>query len=129
MTRKSRAPLSATNVTVLPVAYGTPSRVPGPSTIGLAPESTSLVASASRRGAVRVGVAVHRVSSRKFPPAYVIQKTRRPDVATCEMPLPVLGPSVQMRVVPAPSRQSPRLAVSHSTTYAHRFRSRVSRTA
>ena len=68
---------------------GHPRGVPAPSTSGRSPESTSLDASARRRGARarrrRRPQVVTRGCSRRRS---VTQKTRRPEVATDEMPLP-----------------------------------------
>ena len=46
----------------------------------------------------------------------VTQKALRPEVATCAMPKPPLGPSSQPRIVRLPNVQRPRVAVSQSRT-------------
>ena len=51
-----------------------------------------------------------------LPPMLVTQKALRPDVATCPMPKPPLGPSSQPRIVRLPNVQRPRDAVSQSRT-------------
>ena len=61
------AKLGPRNVTSRSTANGTPSEVPGPTTIG-AGSSTSREAKRSCRGVFRVGVAVHNCQSRMLPP-------------------------------------------------------------
>ena len=78
--------------------------------------SVSAEANASRRGDLRIGVAVQSCQSVMLPPMCVSQKTRRPDVETDEIPKPPLGPSSQPRIVRSPNVQRPRVAVSHSRT-------------
>ena len=73
-------------------------------------------ANASRRGDLRVGVAVQSCQSVMLPPMCVSQKARRPDVETDEIPKPPLGPSVQPTIVRSPNVQRPRVPVSHSRT-------------
>jgi hypothetical protein len=113
--RKIRAPDGDTNVTSWPTAYGTPSWVPGPSTIAGGP-SLSPDARASRRATGRVGVADQSCQSVVLPPIRVNQNVRAPVTATLGMPKPPLGPSSQPRIVREPNVQRARVALFQSAT-------------